>query len=123
MTDKNVNRQQFLSALADCSLLHFAGHGFYEGEQGMTSGIQLHGKEVVNVTDLMNQSIRTDLVVLSACEMGLHCQLSQRRTGEFDDCSTDGRRIIHHYELMARHRYGCRSILCSVLPQTQKWFS
>ena len=67
-----VTKEHFLKALSSCSLMHFAGHGFYDNKEGLESGLLLWGNEMMNVVEIMNQSIATSLVVLSACDSGLH---------------------------------------------------
>lgn len=71
-TGAAVTKPSFLAALSDCSLLHFAGHGFYDSGEGLESGLALHAGEMVSVHEIMNQNTNADLVVLSACDTGLH---------------------------------------------------
>lgn len=71
-TGEKVIKSRFLAALSECTLLHFAGHGFYDSGKGLESGLALYGSETVSVHEIMNQSTNADLVVLSACDTGLH---------------------------------------------------
>lgn len=72
LLEAEVSKEHFLEALSSSSLLHFAGHGFFDNQAGMASGIHLYKKQVVSVKEIMNQTSSSNLVVLSACDTGMH---------------------------------------------------
>src|SRR5262249_713554 len=65
---RDVTRAAFASALADASLLHYAGHGDYAGVEGWRSALLLAGDDELSVTDVFALPRVPSRVVLSGCE-------------------------------------------------------
>jgi len=54
--------------LADTDLLHYAGHGVFEGRDGLESGLLIAEGSSLSVTDILTLSRVPRRVVLSGCE-------------------------------------------------------
>ncbi len=72
LTGKEITKKRFLSRLKKSSLFHFAGHGFFEQNDGLISSIKLSNDETVTAKEILHLNLNTNLVVLSACDSGLH---------------------------------------------------
>jgi CHAT domain-containing protein len=77
LTGQAATRQQFLAQLAQHRVLHLATHGKANALEGAFSYLAFATENeqpqdgLLSVTDLYNQTLQTELVVLSACETGL----------------------------------------------------
>lgn len=69
-TGREVTRTALEQALSSASLLHFAGHGRFQGEDGLASGLLLADKEVFSLRDLLVVPAVPGVVLLSGCETG-----------------------------------------------------
>lgn len=69
---EEVTKQALLEGLRTSDVLHFAGHGSFEKWSGFLSAISLHDKETLTAEEIMNEKIIGELIVLSACDTGLH---------------------------------------------------
>lgn len=67
---RSVKKEDVLTALQECNVVHIAGHGKFNGIAAMTSGILLHGEAAVTASDVQFLSLSASLVVLSACDLG-----------------------------------------------------
>jgi len=57
----------------DYDIVHFAGHGQFDGENPLSSALLLAEHDFLTVYDIMDRDFsQTSLVVLSACQTGLH---------------------------------------------------
>ena len=75
---EQVERAGVLSALADASTVHIAGHGRVSAADGFDSHMVLAGTDTLRAADLLGLRCSAGLVVLSGCETGV----SQQRAGE-----------------------------------------
>ncbi|MCA8959456.1 MAG: CHAT domain-containing protein [Planctomycetes bacterium] len=71
-----ATREAFERLAAEVDILHFAGHGHFDPERPMRSGLRIAGTEpegdVITVHDLYGLDLRAPLVVLGACVTGRH---------------------------------------------------
>ncbi len=67
---RSVKKEDVLTALQECNVVHIAGHGRFNGIAAMTSGIPLHGEAAVTASEVQFLSLSASLVVLSACDLG-----------------------------------------------------
>lgn len=67
---RNVKKEEVLTALQACDVVHIAGHGTYNLIAAMTSGIPFHGGAAVTARDVQFLSLSAPLLVLSACDLG-----------------------------------------------------
>jgi hypothetical protein len=63
-----ANRAQLLDALADATLLHYAGHGTHAGVDGWDAALLLHDGDRLAVSDILALPRVPDAVVLSGCD-------------------------------------------------------
>lgn len=67
---RSVKKEEVLTALQACDVVHIAGHGSYSGIAAMNSGIPLHAGAAVTARDIQFLSLSAPLLVLSACDLG-----------------------------------------------------
>jgi hypothetical protein len=63
-----ASRSQLTDALADASLLHYAGHGTHGGVDGWGAALLLHDGDRLEVSDILALPRVPDAVVLSGCD-------------------------------------------------------
>jgi CHAT domain-containing protein len=68
---KQVTREAMIEALMSADILHFAGHGFLDLADPLRSGLVL-ADGVLTARDLRGLPVHARLVVLNACESGVH---------------------------------------------------
>ena len=80
VSDFAANRQEFINSdLKDYTIIHFATHGFIDEERPELSGIvlSLYDEKAnkrdgfIRLHDIYNLNLSADLVVLSACDLGI----------------------------------------------------
>jgi CHAT domain-containing protein len=71
-TGDQVVKSLFLEHFFEASLIHFAGHGVYHYEGEKKPGLRLANQEFISAQEISNLKTKASLVVLSACESGLH---------------------------------------------------
>lgn len=65
--------EAFVEALRTTDIVHFAGHGYFDGEDPLRSGIVLANEVGLTASTLLTmRDAVADLVVLSGCETGLN---------------------------------------------------
>ncbi|MFY1637632.1 CHAT domain-containing protein [Solwaraspora sp. WMMB335] len=73
-----MTRDAVLTALRDATTVHIAGHARASATDGLVSGVDLAGGDLLTAADVLVNPVGADLVVLSGCETGV----SQRRPGD-----------------------------------------
>ncbi len=73
-----ATRSQFLKAFTQSELIHFAGHGEFNRQEGMDQCLLMAAGEQISARDLIGLVSPADLIVLSGCETGL----SEYRAGD-----------------------------------------
>jgi CHAT domain-containing protein len=95
---EKATKSALLRQLPDASVVHLATHAYWEQGNSLESGIVL-ADGVLTAREVMQHRLRTDLLVLSACETGLAGSLGG------DELAGLGRAFMHA---------GARSILVSL---------
>jgi cellulose synthase operon protein C len=67
---KSASASAVRAALGDASFFHYAGHGRFEGREGVESALPLAGGTELSLTDLLSLSRAPRGVLLSGCETG-----------------------------------------------------
>jgi CHAT domain-containing protein len=68
---KNASKINFEKILKKASIVHFAGHGFFEPVKGFNSGLRFHNAELLTAHEIINQKTRAELIVLASCNTAL----------------------------------------------------
>lgn len=68
-----VTRDAFQQIIVDADIVHFAGHGSFNPNQAMESGLRLAGTDVLMAREVFNLTgLHAHLVALSGCETGVN---------------------------------------------------
>jgi CHAT domain-containing protein len=68
---KDATIDAFKKAVGTAEILHFAGHGEFDGINPSASRLLFSGHDDLKVSDILTIDIQSKLVMLSACETGL----------------------------------------------------
>lgn len=74
----SATKSRVLSNCTDKDIIHFSCHGYFDNEDPLSSGIELHGGKVLTAREVFDIRLRATLVTLSACQTGLN----ERRPGD-----------------------------------------
>jgi CHAT domain-containing protein len=74
---KKANKKNVMKCLGK-DIIHLSCHGSFDELDPLSSGVQLHGKEVLTAREIFNMKIDSELVTLSACQTGLN----ERKPGD-----------------------------------------
>ncbi len=69
----SIGRSAFQRSLANAGIVHFAGHGYFDADNPLDSGLRLAGDDVLTTRDVFDlpSSLNASLVTLSGCETGV----------------------------------------------------
>ncbi|WP_340200849.1 CHAT domain-containing protein [Ascidiimonas sp. W6] len=70
-TGKKATKAKFKKSLKQASIIHFAGHGLFESNNGFQSGIRFYKGELLTAHEIINHQIEASLIVLASCDTAL----------------------------------------------------
>ena len=68
--NENATTENILNLIEDKEIIHYAGHGLFDNENPMLSHLKLNDGNLY-VKDIEGKNIKSELIVLSACETGI----------------------------------------------------
>ncbi len=68
--NENATRGNILNLIEEKEIIHYAGHGLFDNENPMLSHLKLNDGNLY-VKDIEGKNIKSELIVLSACETGI----------------------------------------------------
>jgi len=73
-----ATKEKVFQNCIDKDVIHFSCHGYFDNVNPLSSGIELHGHEVLSAREIFHMKLNAELVTLSACQTGIN----QRSPGD-----------------------------------------